>query len=63
MKAFIVALIVIIARFILAPLCIMWTWNAIAWEFNLPPFGFWIPFGICMIHCLMQIKADFTRED
>ena len=63
MKACSVALTVIILRLVLAPLCIMWTWNAIAWEFNLPQFGFWVPFGICVIHILMQTKANVTWRD
>ncbi len=44
-------------QLVLAPLCLMFTWNAIAWEFNFPQFGFWVPFGICLFHFLLRCKV------
>ena len=54
---------VIIMRVVLAPLFVMFAWNAIAWEFNLPQFGFWIPFCLFLARELMTMKADLSRKD
>lgn len=54
---------VIICRLILAPYCLMLTWNAIAWEFNFPQFSFWIPFGILLTREFMKMKVELSRKD
>ena len=56
MKGFALAF-VILCRCVLAPLILMWTWNQIAWEFNLPRFGFTVPFAICVLRELLTIKV------
>jgi len=54
---------VMIMRLVLAPLCIMFAWNAIAWEFNLPQFPFWVPFLILLARELMNMQVKSSRKD
>ena len=33
--------------FFMNPALVMWGWEALAWEFNLPQFSYWAVFCIC----------------
>ena len=56
-----IAIIFCMLKIALCALCLMLTWNGIAWEFNLPQFGFWVPFGICLFYPLMKVNVTFKE--
>lgn len=56
-----IAIIFYALKVALCALCLMLTWNGIAWEFNLPQFGFWVPFGVCLFFPLMKVILTFEE--
>ena len=47
---------------VLAPLAMMYAWRAIAWEFNLPTFDFWIVLLIRVAYKMWFGKTK-TQDD
>lgn len=43
----------------LSPALVMWGWEAIAWEFNLPQFSYWAMF--CACHGFRWLTENFKK--
>lgn len=44
-------------------LCLMVAWNAIAWEFNLPQFNYWICFCAFYVIRAIFMKIPINRKE
>ena len=42
-----------------SPALVMWGWEALAWEFNLPQFSYWAVFCIC--HGFRWLTENFKK--
>lgn len=62
--AAIVYLTAMIVRCATISAVLYFVYNAIAWEFNLPPFGYWVCLGVTyLIHAFREPLPEFEKTE
>lgn len=61
MKTLISAIVTFSIKLVILPLVIAEIWGIIAWEFNLPPFGFKLFFLISLVQVIRAIMRGIIK--